>query len=163
NQALKGRHQLTARQVIMPPFQGFTVLASSASRGVAPGCLMPPLWGCKPMPLTLIVTSGGTEVPIDGVRCITNFSKRTTRALPSPAGPAPSAGPAARPLCPRSAPTPLGAGLGLPPHRAPDPELPRLKQAAERYRAVADRLEILRVPDFDSYREKLLELVRDPA
>jgi hypothetical protein len=111
--------------------------------------------------LSIIVTSGGTLVPIDGVRCITNFSRGTTGARI--AEHAVESGHRVQYVCSASAKTPYEDALRLHPERSLEDELARLKKSAQGYAAVADRLDVIRVKDFHDYRERLLQLVHDPT
>jgi phosphopantothenoylcysteine synthetase/decarboxylase len=111
--------------------------------------------------LSIIVTSGGTEVPIDDVRCITNFSRGTTGARI--AEHALESGHRVQYLCSRPAKAPFEDALMMHPQRGLEPELARLRAAGQTYAAVADRLDVIRVKDFHDYRERLRQLVRDPS
>jgi phosphopantothenate---cysteine ligase (CTP) len=111
--------------------------------------------------LSIIVTSGGTEVPIDGVRCITNFSRGTTGARI--AEHALKCGHRVQYLCSMGTQTPFEDALRMRPDRGLESELARLRAAAEDYSAVARCLDVMRVKDFDTYRDRLLQLVRDPT
>ena len=104
--------------------------------------------------LNIIVTSGGTEVPIDAVRCITNFSRGTTGARI--AEHALESGHRVQYLCSTAAKAPFEDALRLHPERDLEPELARLRAAAQDYAAVADRLDVMRVKDFHAYRQRLL-------
>jgi phosphopantothenate---cysteine ligase (CTP) len=110
--------------------------------------------------LNIIVTSGGTEVPIDAVRCITNFSRGTTGARI--AEHALESGHRVQYLCSTGAKTPFEDALKMHPERGLQEELARLRAAAQDYAAIADHLDIVRVKDFHAYRERLLQLVQDP-
>src|SRR5258708_38677529 len=96
--------------------------------------------------LSIIVTSGGTEVPIDGVRCITNFSRGTTGARI--AEHALESGHRVQYLCSMGTKAPFEDALRMRPERGLEPELARLRAAAEDYAAVAGRLDVLRVKGF---------------
>jgi SAM-dependent methyltransferase len=111
--------------------------------------------------LSIIVTSGGTEVPIDGVRCISNFSRGTTGARI--AEHALESGHRVQYLCSASARTPYDDALRLHTERGLEAELARLEKAAKDYAAIADNLDVIRVKDFYDYRERLLQLVQDPT
>jgi phosphopantothenoylcysteine synthetase/decarboxylase len=111
--------------------------------------------------LTIIVTSGGTEVPIDGVRCITNFSRGTTGARI--AEHALESGHRVRYLCSMGTKAPFEDALRMHLESGVDDELVRLRAAALDYAAVAGRLDVMRVKDFHAYRERLLQLVQDSA
>jgi phosphopantothenate---cysteine ligase (CTP) len=111
--------------------------------------------------LTIIVTSGGTEVPIDGVRCITNSSRGTTGARI--AEHALESGHRVQYLCSMATKAPFEDALRMRPEFGVDDELARLRAAALDYAAVAGRLDVMRVKDFHAYRERLLQLVQDSA
>ena len=107
------------------------------------------------------MTSGGTEVPIDRVRCITNVSRGTTGARI--AEHALESGHRVQYLCSTAAKAPFEDALRLHPERGLEPELARLRAIAHDYAAVADRLDVIRVKDFHAYRQRLLELIQDSA
>jgi phosphopantothenate---cysteine ligase (CTP) len=111
--------------------------------------------------LHILVTSGGTEVPIDAVRCITNFSRGTTGARI--AEQALKLGHQVRYLCSTGTKAPFEDALTMHPERDLETELARLRAAAQRHAAVVDRLDVLRVKDFHAYHQRLLQLVQDPA
>jgi SAM-dependent methyltransferase len=111
--------------------------------------------------LTIIVTSGGTEVPIDGVRCITNFSRGTTGARI--AEHALECGHRVQYLCSMGTKAPFEDTLWMRPERGLEPELARLRAAAEHYATIAGRLDVMRVKDFHAYRERLLQLAQNPT
>jgi phosphopantothenate-cysteine ligase len=111
--------------------------------------------------LNIIVSSGGTEVPIDAVRCITNFSRGTTGARIAEC--ALESDHRVQYLCSTAAKAPFEDALTMRPERGLEEELARLRAAAQAYAAVADRMDIVRVKDFHAYRQRLLELVQDPT
>jgi len=111
--------------------------------------------------LGIIVTSGGTDVPIDGVRCITNFSRGTTGARI--AEHSLESGHRVQYLCSTGSKAPFEDALRMRPERGVEAELARLRAAAEEYAAVAGRLDVIRVKDFHAYRERVLQLVQNPA
>jgi SAM-dependent methyltransferase len=111
--------------------------------------------------MNIIVTSGGTEVPIDAVRCITNFSRGTTGARI--AEHALESGHRVHYLCSTAAKAPFEDALKMYPERGLELELTRLRAAANDYAALADRLDVIRVKDFHAYRQRLLQLVQEPA
>ena len=111
--------------------------------------------------LGIIVTSGGTEVPIDGVRCITNFSRGSTGARI--AEQALESGHRVQYLCSIGTKAPFEDSLRMRPERGLEPELARLRAAGEHYAAIAGRLSVMRARDFHAYRERLLRLVEDPT
>ena len=110
--------------------------------------------------MNIIVTSGGTEVPIDAVRCITNFSRGTTGARI--AEHALESGHRVQYLCSSVAKAPFEDALKLSPERDLEHELARLRAAAIDFAAVADRLDIVLLKDFHAYRQRLLQLVQHP-
>jgi phosphopantothenate---cysteine ligase (CTP) len=111
--------------------------------------------------MNIIVTSGGTEVPIDAVRCITNFSRGTTGARI--AEHALESGHRVQYLCSTGAKSPFEDALKMYPERDLETELARLRSAAQSFAALADRLQVMRVKDFHAYRQRLLQLVQDRA
>lgn len=116
-------------------------------------------------PLNIVITSGGTVVPIDKVRCLTNYSEGTTGALI--AQQALEAGHNVRYLCSKNARTPYGTDLAVRPERGQqvdkEVELARLAAAISKYNAVADRLSVEPNRSFDEYRQQLLTAVADPT
>lgn len=110
--------------------------------------------------LRIVVTSGGTEVAIDDVRCLTNFSSGTTGA--QLAERMLEEGHEVRYLCSRKAKIPFEADLRIDPHKDIELEIARLRVVVDEYRAMSSRLTVDRSKDFHDYREKLLKLVSDP-
>lgn len=120
----------------------------------------------NPNPLNVILTSGGTKVYIDGVRCITNSSKGTTGALIGED--LLEAGHHVHYLYAEGAKVPFGEGfvfdkaLAFGSDFEIRSELARIKEHVYHYRDVARHLEEEMARDFHAYRERLLELVNEP-
>jgi phosphopantothenoylcysteine decarboxylase/phosphopantothenate--cysteine ligase len=105
----------------------------------------------------MIVTSGGTRVPIDGVRVITNTSAGTTGALISET--ALSRGHTVHYLCSTDTRSPFQGALTLDLNQKLVAELKRVSESAPAIFTLAERLTIERAQNFEEYRSSLLRKV----
>lgn len=108
------------------------------------------------LPLRMVVTSGGTRVPVDTVRVMTNESAGTTGALI--AEQAMVRGHLVHYLCSKDTNTPFQRDFTLDPRRTPEEEISRVTANAHRLFPLFASSEVERVKTFDAYRTRLLEL-----
>ena len=106
--------------------------------------------------LNILVTSGGTNVPLDAVRVLSNTSRGTTGALI--AQHALQLGKHVHYLCSVGTRTPYETELLMKPGQGIESELERLKQVGTEFLDVSSRLVIERVKNFNDYRERVLDL-----
>lgn len=108
-------------------------------------------------PLKFLVTSGGTKVPLDDVRAITNFSQGTTGAL------------IAEELLhthhhviyvsPKDAKQPLRHSLQIDPEKDISQETKRVAQLVATYQQLKENLQTVHVESFDEYYTTTLALL----
>lgn len=110
--------------------------------------------------LNLAISSGGTAVPLDNVRILTNKSKGTTGA--GIAEVALDRGHNVNYVYAENARLPFGKDLQANPKEEIEKELARIRAAIEHYRGISDRLNMCPISDFFEYQRKLLELVARP-
>lgn len=110
--------------------------------------------------LNIVVSSGGTAVPIDDVRILTNRSKGTTGSLISEA--ALSRGHNVDYVYAENARQPFGRELTVDPHADLEAELARVRAVVEKIKALPGSLNEHLVRDFFAYQERLLALVAEP-
>ena len=111
----------------------------------------------SPPALDVVITSGGTKVPIDVVRCLSNHSKGTTGSLL--AEHALALGHSVRFICSSDSKQPYSSALILNPKQDLDQEFDRLRAIAEDYRRHEERLEVIEVRDFYEYHTTLKDHV----
>ncbi|MFA6023731.1 MAG: phosphopantothenoylcysteine decarboxylase [Candidatus Gracilibacteria bacterium] len=111
-------------------------------------------------PLNFVISSGGTAVPVDDVRILTNRSKGTTGAAIAEV--ALLRGHKVDYVHAENARLPFGRELMADPEVDIETELQRIRSAIENYRAISDRLTLSPVTDFDHYQRSLLERVARP-
>ncbi len=99
--------------------------------------------------LKVIITSGGTKVPIDDVRSITNFSKWTTWALIAEG--LLQCGHEVVYVSPPEAKHPFTRELYIDPTNDFDAEVRRVKVIAETYHSLQENLQVIHISDYDEY------------
>jgi len=111
--------------------------------------------------LTIVVTSGGTDVHIDDVRKITNFSKWTTWALLTEW--LVKEWNTVTYMHASNAKLPFMKNLQADPHKNIDEELERIRKQLLTYQDIKDNLSLVAVNSFDEYHKKLLKQVQNPS
>ena len=109
--------------------------------------------------LGIVITSGGTNVYIDDVRCISNFSKWTTWSLI--AQEAIEKGNTVQYICSKESIRPFESELKMNLEKDLQSELERLNTLAKHYLEIKKNLDIMPVRDFYAYHEKLLETIKN--
>ncbi len=105
--------------------------------------------------IRVLITSGGTRVPIDTARVLTNESEGTTGALI--AEQALINGHFVHYLCAKGAKTPFQESLTLNPKKSFASEIERVSTAGKKIFPLMEQGNIERIKYFDEYQKKLLE------
>lgn len=109
--------------------------------------------------LGIVISSGGTNVYIDDVRCISNFSKWTTWSLI--AEEAITNGHKVEYICSKETIRPFESALKINLEEDLSSELARLSDFAKFYPKAKENLNIVPVRDFYAYHEKILESIKN--
>ena len=113
----------------------------------------------KDQKLSFLVSSGGTNVPIDSVRCITNYSKGTTGSLIGQE--IAQRGHNLKYLYSSGAQTPFAEELRLNTSQDLDIEIDRLKKTAELYKDIENNIQLEEINDFNSYHNSVQKSLKD--